>query len=131
MRLWLFLADEVMEEKPEEKTSGATKPAEASSSTTDPAMADVPRSMHEIYEISNKNRKRNKEKRKLKEDSKETATEPFSPVKFAASDESFDGAENDSMQGTHARLTTSPSTLRSPAISLSGQAVARSRSSTT
>ena len=66
----------------------------------DPAMADVPRSMHEIYEISNKNRKRNKEKRKLKENSKETATEPFSPVKFSsASDESFDGAENDAMQG--------------------------------
>jgi hypothetical protein len=97
--------DEVM--APEEEESAAAPArggAKSAAAAADPAMADVPRSMQEIYEISNKNRKRNKEKRKLKETSKETAAEPFSPVKFSTSDESFDGAENDTMQGTRVRV---------------------------
>jgi hypothetical protein len=85
--------------EPQEAVASTTAAAQTSTAA-DPSMADVPRSMQEIYEISNKNRKRNKEKRKLKETSKETAAEPFSPVKFSASDESFDGADNDAMQGT-------------------------------
>lgn len=87
-----------MEAPPEEENVAQTA-GSGTTTGTDPAMADVPKSMHEIYEISNKNRKRNKEKRKLKETSKETESEPFSPVKFSASDESFDGAENDPVQG--------------------------------
>jgi len=93
--------DEVMAPEEESAAAPARGGAKSAASAADPAMADVPRSMQEIYEISNKNRKRNKEKRKLKETSKETAAEPFSPVKFSTgSDESFDGAENDTMQGT-------------------------------
>lgn len=91
---------EVMAPEEESAAAPARGGAKSAASAADPAMADVPRSMQEIYEISNKNRKRNKEKRKLKETSKETAAEPFSPVKFSTgSDESFDGAENDTMQG--------------------------------
>ena len=45
-------------------------------------MHDVPRSIEEIYKISNRNRKRNKEKRKLKEESTKDNDKAFSPVRL-------------------------------------------------
>lgn len=41
-----------------------------------PESTGVPRSMHEIYQLSNENRQRNKEKKKPKEDPKTTSPEP-------------------------------------------------------
>lgn len=45
-------------------------------------MQEVPRSIEEIYKISNRNRKRNKEKRKLKEESTREGDKDFSPIRL-------------------------------------------------
>jgi len=121
-------ATEVMEPL-EQNGKGAEAATSAPVQAPDPALTDVPRSMHEIYEISNKNRKRNKEKRKLKEDSKEVSNEPFSPVKFSASDESFDGSENDATQGQHPHsLVTGPQNRICISVFLPQMATPRSKS---
>jgi archaellum component FlaD/FlaE len=64
------------EEEIDDDNSKAAEKLEVATSKS-PTSKNVPRSMAEIYRLSNQNRKRNKEKKKLKEDA---TTHPSSPV---------------------------------------------------
>ncbi|KAL6069801.1 Exosome component 10 [Balamuthia mandrillaris] len=73
------------DEEDKTTTRNSKEQEEAEEEDEDP-LKDVPRSLKDIYSISNQNRKRNKEKRKLKEESKEGKSKEFSPLRLSGED---------------------------------------------